>query len=30
MAETNIDALRQRYDLLKGAEQHKNTLIEVL
>lgn len=27
--EQNI-ALRQRYDLLKGAEHHKNTLIEEL
>ena len=24
------NALRERYDLLKGAEHHKNALIEVL
>ena len=29
MANEEIEVLRQSYELLKGAEQHKNALIEV-
>ena len=29
MTSEENDALRQRYELLKGAEHHKNALIEV-
>ncbi len=29
MANEEIAALRQNFELLKGAEQHKNVLIEV-
>ena len=29
MATEDNTALRQRFELLKGAEHHKNTLIEV-
>jgi hypothetical protein len=29
MANEEIAALRQNFELLKGAEQHKNALVEV-